>query len=621
MQITYKNKVTLQSNPNIPDENKVTAEDMNEIKFVVNSNEEEQQALTLSVQEIAQNVVNNSQEISNIKEEQTTQNDNIQTNSNNISDLQSNKADKNEIPTDLSQLSNDNTKFVNETGLENAISQEKTQRQNADNNLQNQVDTNKTNIQTNATNIATNTQEINTIKAEQTTQNTNIQINADNISALTSRVTETEGDISDIKQEQTEQNTNISTNATNIESLQEENDNLKKIVAQMPQVTGQGTEITLENTIEAPFTIFDVEGNSTQDGEPSPDNEVPIYSAGDNENLLPNNISTQTKNGIAITKNNDGTLTFNGTSTEGFVLQVGTVTIGEDGEYTLSGCPSGGSLQSYFIYNMAGTPDVTDIGNGKTKALNKNDYLNMYINIRANQTFNNLVFKPKLEKGNKASGYSPYGMGSINEKITNSDGTEEQDYSIFVQQPMRSIGDVRDCFVKKSDGWYERHYIGEVVFDGTENWQFSTGSGVAGIYMLNPPINDMIVGNFLDGLSNYFHNDKSGKGKNSIRFGANNNVIYIYVDSEEFPDKTSFTSWLAEQYANGTPVKIQYELAEPLDLPCTETQIQQLENKPSTYKDFTIIQSEDETPAYLEVSGIYDLNKLITRTEVLESES
>ena len=30
-------------------------------------------------------------------------------------------------------------------------------------------------------------------------------------------------------------------------------------------------------------------------------------------------------------------------------------------------------------------------------------------------------------------------------------------------------------------------------------------------------------------------------------------------------------------------------------------QIQQLENKPSTYKDFTIIQSQDETPAYLKI--------------------
>ena len=463
------------------------------------------------------------------------------------------------------------------------------------------------------------------IKEEQTTQNNRLNnletdntTNKDNISANTQ-------EINNIKEEQTTQNTNISTNATNIESLQEENENLKKIVNQLPQVEGQGTSITLENTIAAQFTKFEIEGNSVQDGTPSPETEIPIYSAGDNENLLPNNISTQTKNGVAITKNNDGTLTFNGTSTEGFVLQIGTVTIGEDGEYTLSGCPSGGSLQSYFIYNMAGTPDVTDIGNGKTKVLNKNDYLNMYINIRANQTFNDLVFKPKLEKGNKASGYSPYGMGSINEKITNSDGTEEQDYSIFVQQPMRSIGDVRDLFFKNTvdspyydenltlNGWYERHFIARKIFDGTEDWQFSTGSGVAGIYMLNPPINDMIVGNFLDGLSNYFHNDKSGKGKNSIRFGANNNVIYIYVDSEEFPDKTSFTSWLAEQYANGNPVYIDYILKTPLDLPCTEEQTQQLENRPFTYKIETNVNSVDETPAYLEVSGIRDIDTMFDK--------
>lgn len=466
----------------------------------------------------------------------------------------------------------------------------------------------------------------------------------------------------------------------------------------------QGFSFNLEDTLNRKFKLFEIEGNSVQDGTPSSDNEVPIKSAGDNENLLPNNIISQTKNGVAITKNNDGTLTFNGTSTEGFVLQIGTVTIGEDGEYTLSGCPSGGSLQSYFIYNMAGTPDVTDIGNGKTKALNKNDYLNMYINIRANQTFNDLVFKPKLEKGNKATPYSPYGMGSINEKIQtrnlwnlnssysstgyatllnqanfklkkgnyilsfekvtvtssilfrffNKDkssyydarvtptsktpilnalediyyvtlifneadslegiqlepGTtessyvphEEQDYSIEVQQPMRSIGDVRDGFVKVNGVWNEVHLIGNKILNGSEGWSKQNTSSTSNSlficwgYITNPG-KATACPNSYGVLSNYFkkvtENIWTGAYKGIDVYG---NQAFICVSNDIATTVDDFKRWL-----NTHNVEVNYVLQNPTYLPCTETQIQQIENKPSTYKDFTIIQSEDEIEAHLKI--------------------
>ena len=724
MQITYKDKVTLQSNSNIPDENKVTAEDMNEIKSVVNSNEEEQQALNMSVQEIAQNVVNNSQEISNIKEEQTTQNDNIQTNSNNISDLQSNKADKNEIPTDLSQLSNDNTKFVNETGLENAISQEKTQRQNADNNLQNQVDTNKTNIQTNATNIATNTQEINTIKAEQTTQNNRLNnletdntTNKDNISANTQ-------EINNIKSEQTTQNTNISTNATNIESLQEENDNLKKIVSQMPQVTGQGTSITLENTIEAPFTQFDVEGNSVQDGTPSPDNEVPILSSGDNENLFDTSLLPITKNGVTISKDSKGNVVLNGTPTitSGYInFNISAIKQFNAGIYTVSFAQKKVGIGSTIIGFGNGQLNLTldETVNSKTANISNAGNARFDINVRYDAgILDNFILNPKLEKGNKVTPYSPYGMGSINEKIqnknvldykeifnnaedyssafkiyrkklqpntsyttssnfpytnketgfivvnstdepstvnyglrgeitttTNSDGIiciyirkfseqqivpklenfesgtyyiqtepgstatpyvphEEQDYFIFVQQPMRSNKDktIKDKFVIKSDNKkYERHYIGEVVLNGTESWELLNSTSDYYEFIAYNSLKPVAPSSYTFPMASHFGNATNN------RCVANGNQLLIRVPaSMNITNATEFKNWLQENN-----VTINYLLAEPLDLPCTEEQIEQLENKPSTYKDFTYVVSEDETKAYLEVAGIYDLNNLI----------
>ena len=109
--------------------------------------------------------------------------------------------------------------------------------------------------------------------------------------------------------------------------------------------------------------------------------------------------------------------------------------------------------------------------------------------------------------------------------------------------------------------------------------------------------------------------DDNNEIKNAIYGWNSDGVIGVNIDKEIASTLDEFKTW-----ASRVGLNFYYIRKNPLDLPCTLEQVEQLENKPSTYKDFTIIQSEDETEAYLEVSGIYDLNKLITRTEILESE-
>lgn len=98
MKITFDDKEQLITNPNIPRKNKVVADDVNEIKRVINDNDD------------------------------------------NIAELDTRKADRTEIPTNLNQLSNADTKFVNETQMANAVQQETTARQQQDVALQNQID-------------------------------------------------------------------------------------------------------------------------------------------------------------------------------------------------------------------------------------------------------------------------------------------------------------------------------------------------------------------------------------------------------------------------------------------------------------------------------------------------
>lgn len=225
-----------------------------------------------------------------------------------------------------------------------------------------------------------------------------------------------------------------------------------------------------------------------------------------------------------------------------------------------------------------------------TFELNQEAIDGIHLDIQAANTGNVIQIKDvQVELGSTATSYVAH---------------EEQDYSIYTQQPMRSIGDVRDGFAKVDGVWNEVHKIYRLVLNGTENWQTDTN-----FYYLNNATYKI--------YSFSLCNCAIYKEKNSItnptsifaltKSGSN----YIEFSKYNFDTVADFKSYLAEKYASGNPVYVDYELAEPQDLPCTPEQIEALENLPSTYKDFTIIQSEDETEAYLEVSGIYDLNNLI----------
>lgn len=122
--IEYQNKVAI-DDVGVPEKNKITADNMNEIKEVVNNNADNFDETTAATNEridTANNAINNIVENTYTKTE--------------TDEKLAQKADTSDIPTDLSQLSNATTKFVNETQLQ----EETTARENADNDLQGQID-------------------------------------------------------------------------------------------------------------------------------------------------------------------------------------------------------------------------------------------------------------------------------------------------------------------------------------------------------------------------------------------------------------------------------------------------------------------------------------------------
>lgn len=149
---------------------------------------------------------------------------------------------------------------------------------------------------------------------------------------------------------------------------------------------------------------------------PSPDypSEIEVVKS---NNLLPNNATSQTKNGITFAVNDDKTILVNGTSTAVTDLYiVGAadeyVDLGlPTGNYILSGCPVGGSAITYMLYVVQKRGDklsyYQEIGNGLTINIKTGDTFRIFIRILTGTEVSNILYKPMLSKFGGT--YVPYG--------------------------------------------------------------------------------------------------------------------------------------------------------------------------------------------------------------------
>ena len=115
-----------------------------------------------------------------------------------------------------------------------------------------------------------------------------------------------------------------------------------------------------------------------------------------------------------------GIITVNGTATGGdasfwLVGNTSFFRLEKNQTYSLSGCPSGGSDNTYFLtwtrYNLDGTYGAAlsnDTGSGATASYTADWKPIIAIRIKSGVTVSNLVFKPQLELGSTATTFEPY---------------------------------------------------------------------------------------------------------------------------------------------------------------------------------------------------------------------
>lgn len=134
------------------------------------------------------------------------------------------------------------------------------------------------------------------------------------------------------------------------------------------------------------------------------------------------------KNGVTFTLAEDGTVTADGTAENNITGTMGIMykTVGmPPGTYHLSGCPQGGSADTYMLsLTPTGNKD-NDTGDGLTFETTSYKTTVAYIVIKKDTVLDNVVFKPQIECGSTGGEYAEHMKSTVQIVFDNALGEGE----------------------------------------------------------------------------------------------------------------------------------------------------------------------------------------------------
>lgn len=437
--INYKDKSPLQTKPEIPEENKVNAEDLNQIKEVVNNNADEielrqlkEEGKGLSKNDFTDELKAKLESLNNyndteIKKEINEINKKVAENTENdikqdteIETLKNNYTNLQKQNTKLeSQIKKDRENMINLEVEGQSIHVEDSS------DLEGQLEVlgNAEQDVREGYNILEN------ILTDRTVNGITVKINKDK--SITLNGTATENTSLDITKNFTITEESVFSGMCDgygynkmLIQIQGSDYNVN-IPNSTPQVLQPKDNVKVRIYIYAGTNMTNAlikpqinKGNVTKlyeayGASPSPEYPSEIRAVGDNINLLENTAKTQTVNGVTFTVNEDGTVIANGTATSlaqislvaNVKLPTGTYTIKDGKAYVEST-----EFNDWFD-GLATASTLTF----NTEVLLKN----VYIQVKQGETVNNKIFYPKLEKGTVTTSYSKFGQGSVEIKKQN----------------------------------------------------------------------------------------------------------------------------------------------------------------------------------------------------------
>lgn len=282
--------------------------------------------------------------------------------------------------------------------------------------------------------------------------------------------------------------------------------------------------------------------------------------------------STTTLNYVTFTNNGDGSYTVDGTATGGNAViylvsvQSEKIQCAAGQTFVASGCPSGGNASTYStyigVYNKNGdfVAGKYDTGNSASLVVSEDGFIIHCIIIKNGTTVSNLVFWPKLELGSVATSFEKFDGSEYTIQL----GDTYYGGSLDVATGVMTVTHVYVAFTGAEQDLYWGRYT------KTNTAVFNT-SGVAWLARLPKPKNPAA-----GPVCTHF----------PFLYNASSDTVHFYIFSDGhavfyYPDPNftveDWKSYLAAQYAAGTPVTVCYEAEVPLGtVQLTPTQIRSL---------------------------------------------
>lgn len=314
----------------------------------------------------------------------------------------------------------------------------------------------------------TNKSSIDVLEKSNETRDGKISKNAEDIEAIQGSIKTA---IETINKKDNEQDEDIKANKESIKEIQAENERLREDIKSIATIgEASGENIHLEDSSDARCEI-EIGGNHQQETR-------------EGYNFLDlSNFSTQTKNGVTATKNEDGSIKLVGTNSgDTFNINLSTIN-GEIGDYIASGV-TGGSRETYFLAIVQpGVKTFTEVTSGSSNfSLTEETTIAANIYIVKGATINTTIY-PMLIRGTENKPYEQYGASP----------------SFAYPSSVKAVGDVKNilnmsnakggtsggitCAVNE-DGSYS--YVGTASSKTINIWLLGSYSNKTSIFRLEP---------------------------------------------------------------------------------------------------------------------------------------
>lgn len=376
---------------------------------------------------------------------------------------------------------------------------------------------------------------------------------------------------------------------------------------------GDGTFEPFMGGIASPNPEYPQEPNFVGDyNEGTQKYDIDFVTSG--KNLLNNEANTFSFKGVTFTINKDKSILLSGTATETIYWNDGKLSANlyNDKIYTLSGCPSGGGLNKYYMYLYNESFSLNDTGNGVTNMSKVTKKVVFGIAILSGVNVNGLVFKPQLEIGTTATDYQPY------------QGFETT--ALQLNQPLRALPNgvkdtIENCVVTRR--------VGEITYDGSEAWVKMNGSDSNNwLYARNQAQNKT------EGLCDLLLHKSyavinQGAELDNVGFNTDYYKGTLYLNVGYYMEQAGLTNTVdnLKTWLQSNPITVFYELATP-----TTEQIT-LPTLPSWYPYTNALVGTELQPSfvewYIKIAGVNqndltvikeDISQLQTETTQLNND-